>query len=158
MRRTLKSGLLAAAIVAAVGLTLLLGAQGLLAADGEEGVVTATVKINPLQVTLVVPGGPLAVGERFIVQAMVENRGETRIQRVAATLHLDTSSEPGLRVFGSDTRRLGQLKPFESRTAEWRLQALQVDSYVLMVTVSGIDVSDGAPLTAESDAEVISVE
>ncbi len=154
MRRTLKSGLLAMAMGVAAGLALLLGAQGLLAADGEEGVVRGTVKINPLVVSLTVPGEPVSVGERFTVQARVENRGESRIQRVTATLQLPS----GLEMRGPATRPLGTLQPLRSRSREWRLEAAQTGSFVLMVTADGIVASDGATVSAESGARIVTVE
>ena len=151
IRRTLRSGLLAVAIGVAAALALLLAANTLV--EGQEGVVTATVHVNPLLVSLTVPSEPVAVGERFTVQARVENRGESRIRRVTATLQLPE----GLEMRVPATRSLGSLRPFASRSMEWRLEAGEEGSYVLMVTADGIAASDGATVSAESGANVVTV-
>ena len=159
MSRTLKSGLLAVAIGVAAALALLLAAHTLV--QGQEGVVTATIKVNPLLVSLTVPGEPVLVGEPFTVQATVENQGESRIRRVTATLHLPTGLPllpPELEMRGPARRSLGALGPLRSRSTEWRLQAVQEGNFVLMVTASGIDASDGVTVTSESGAPVVTVE
>ncbi len=153
MRRTLKSALPAVAIGVTAALALLLAAHTLAASEGQEGVVTATIKVNPLLVSLTVPGEPVAVGQRFTVQARGENRGEGRIRRVTATLQLPA----GLEMRGPATRSLGTLGPLRSRSTEWRLEAVQAGSFVLMVTASGVDASDGTPVSAESGAKVVTV-
>ena len=145
----------------AVGLALLLAAQGLLAAEGQ-GSVTATVKVNPLVVSLTAPSGASA-GDEFTVRATVGNLGGSRIRRVTATLQLPAGM---LDVRGPDTHRLRPLEPFGRRSTEWQLTALESGDFVLMVTASGVDSSDrtllttesDAPLTTESDALVITVE
>lgn len=151
IRRTLRSGLLAVAIGVAAALALLLAAHTLV--QGQEGVVTATIQINPLLVSLTVPSEPVAVGERFTVQARVENRGESRIRRVTATLQLPE----GLEMRVPATRSLGTLGPLRSRSTQWRLEAVEEGSYVLMVTADGIAASDGATVSAESGANVVTV-
>ena len=151
IRRTLRSGLLAVAIGVAAALALLLAAHTLV--QGQEGVVTATIQINPLLVSLTVPSEPVAIGQSFTVQAHGENQGEGRIRRVTATLHLPTALE--MRV--PATRSLGSLRPFASRSREWRLEAVEEGSYVLMVTADGIAASDGATVSAESGANVVTV-
>jgi hypothetical protein len=153
MKRWRKLGPLALA----VGLALLAGADGLVASEDQQGVVTATVKVNPLAVSLEVPDEPVSVGQQFVVRAVVENRGRSRIRWLTATLHLDTSNESGLLVRGPVTRWLGVLQPLGSRWTEWRLKAVQGGSYVLMASASGVDASDGASLTAESSAKVITL-
>ena len=70
----------------AVGLALLLAAQGLLAAEGQ-GSVTATVKVHPLVVSLTAPSAPSA-GDTFTVRATGDNLGRSRIRRVTAPRHL----------------------------------------------------------------------
>ena len=151
IRRTLRSGLLAVAIGVVATLALLLAAHTLAASEGQEGVVTATIKVNPLLVSLTVPGEAVLVGERFTVQARVENRGESRLRRVTATLHLPTALETR----GPATRSLGSIGPFASRSREWRLEAAEAGSYVLLVTAEGID--DGSSVSAESGAKVVTV-
>ena len=141
------------ALALAVGLALLLAAEGLLASEGQ-GSVTATVKVNPLVVSLNISSGSVFVGEQFAVQATVVNLGGSRIRRVTATLHMPD----GLEVRGPTIHRLGSLRPFGSRDTEWRLTALQSGGFVLMVTASGVDASDRTLLTAESDASLITVE
>lgn len=155
MRRWWKLGPLAVAVGVAAGLALLLGASGLVFSEGEQGVVTATVKVNPLEVSLTVPASPVAVGEAFTVRATVENQGESRIRRPTATLQLPTAA---LEVRGPTIHRLRPLEPFGSRSTEWRLTAMETGSFVLMVTASGVDSSDRTLLTAESDARMITVE
>lgn len=153
MRRWWKLGPLAVAVGVAAGLALLLGTSGLVFSEGEQGVVSATVKVNPLQVTLLVPTEPISVGEAFTVQATVENQGESRIRRVTATLHVPD----GLDVRGPDTRRLRPLEPLGSRSTEWQLTATQPVGFVLMVTAEGVDASDRVTVSAESGANVITV-
>ena len=152
MSRTLRSGLLAAAIGVAAALALLLAANTLV--QGQEGVVTATIKINPLLVSLAVPSSPIAVGDDFTVLATVENQGESRIRRPTADLQLPA----GLDVRGPTIHRLGLLPPFSSRSTEWLLTAVQTGSFVLMVTASGIVASDGVTVSVESGAPIVNVD
>ena len=152
IRRKLKSGLLAVAIGVAAALVLLLAVYT--SVQGQEGVVTATIKINPLLVSLTVPSEPVAVGEPFSVQATVENQGESRIRRPTADLELPA----GLEVRGPTIHRLGLLPPFGSRDTEWLLTAAEPGNFVLMVTASGIDASDGVTVTVESVSKVVEVD
>ncbi len=147
------------ALLLALGLALMLAAEGLLAAQ-DQGSVTATVKVNSLLVSLTVPGEPVLVGEPFTVQATVENQGESRIRRVTATLDLPG----GLDVRGPAIHRLGTLRPFGSRSTQGRLEVVEEpgdaevpDGFVLRVTASGIDASDGTSVSAESGAKVVTV-
>lgn len=149
IRRTLRSGLLAVAIGVAAALALLLAAHTLV--QGQEGVVTATVHVNPLLVSLTVPGEPVAIGQSFTVQAHGENQGEGRIRRVTATLQLPE----GLEMRVPATRSLGTLGPLRSRSTQWRLEAIETGSFVLMVTAEGVD--DGSSVSAESGAKVVTV-
>lgn len=154
MRRMLKSALPAVARGAAAALALLLAANTLVASEGQEGVVTATIKVNPLLVSLTVPSSPVLVGERFTVLATVENQGESRIRRPAADLELPD----GLEVRGPTIHRLRILPPLGSRDTEWLLTAVKTGNFVLMVTAEGIDASEGVPVSAESGAKVFTVE
>ncbi len=151
MRRTLKSGLLAVAIGVAAAVALLLAAQTLV--EGQEGVVTATIKVNPLLVSLTVPSDPVAVGEPFTVQATVENQGESRIRRPTADLELPA----GLEVRGPTIHRLGMLPPFGSRDTEWLLTAVETGNFFLMVTAEGVDASDRVTVSAESLSKLVTV-
>lgn len=150
MKRWWKLGPLAVA----AGLALL-GSSGLVFSEGEQGVVNATVKVNPLGVSLTVPSSPVAVGEEFTVLATVENQGESRIRRLTLDLQLPTAA---LEVHGRTIHRLGSLRPFGSRNTEWELTAVQSGSFVLMVTAEGFDSSDGVAVSAESGAKVIAVD
>ena len=152
IRRKLKSGLLAVVIGVTAAIALLLFAYTLV--EGQEGVVTATIKINPLLVSLTVSSEPVAVGEPFSVQATVENQGESRIRRPTADLELPA----GLEVRGPTIHRLGLLPPFGSRDTEWLLTAAEPGNFVLMVTASGIDASDGVTVTVESVSKVVEVD
>lgn len=155
MRRALKSGLLAVAIGAAAAVAFLLAAYTLV--EGQEGVVTATIKVNPLLVSITVPSSPVAVGEPFTVQATVDNQGESRIQRPTADLWLPDGLEVRevFEVRGPTIHRLGSLRPFGSRDTEWRLTAVETGNFFLMVTASGIDASDGVTVSAESSAKMV---
>lgn len=157
MKRWWKLGSLAVAIGVAVGLALLLRPDGLFASGDEQGEVTATVRVSPLVVSLTVPDEPVSRGERFRVWARVENRGQSRIWMTTVTLHLDTSSEPGLRVYGRSTRPLGVLQPGAGRSRGWWLRGEQEGSYVLMATASGFDWSNRVWVTGESDAKVVTI-
>ena len=70
----------------------------------------------------------------------------------------------GLDVRGPAIHRLGTLRPFGSRSTQWRLEVVEEpveaeepDGFVLMVTASGIDTSDGISVTSVSGAKVVEV-
>ncbi len=142
------------ALLLALGLSLMLTAEGLLAAQ-DQGSVTATVKVNPLEVSLTIVPSTVSVGDQFTVQARVDNLGSSRIRRVTATLQV-----PGVLVDvrRPETKRLRPLEPFGDRFVEWQLTATGPGGFVLMVTASGVDSSDRIALTAEDQDDSLTAE
>ena len=141
-----------------VAFSLLVGglAGSGVAADETSGeTLTALVKVNPLEVSLLIPRDPIAVGERFAVQVDVHNHGEVRLRDVAVTLHV---AEESLAIGGPQKHRQGLLLGGHSMSRPWRLAALESGYLVIVASVSAVDESDGEVIIAESDAALLRVE
>jgi hypothetical protein len=129
-------------------------------ADGpsSEAVVNATVRINPLSISLKVPHSPQSAGERFEVKATLRNAGDSRLRDLDAVLHVVEA--PCLKVVRAPTRHRGLLRRHQQFTATWELQTLRnasCSSIVVVVSGSAIDEATGEVLTVESAASVITI-
>lgn len=117
-------------------------------ADG--GSVTATVRINPLVVTVSVPSS-VTVGEHFNVKVTIENHGESKIKRVVATIDLPD----GLSLGKSKAEKImGAIPPYKEKTVRWRVSAEKEGTYVILVSASGEDEPTGTLLTAEGSTTI----
>ena len=97
----------------------------------QEGIVSATVRPNPLEVKLTFPSSVL-VGEWFEVEAEVSNQGDITVSRVFATVNLPS----GMSVRGLK-KRLGDLAPSEKKVIKWMVKANKPGNYVVQVEVKG---------------------
>lgn len=113
--------------------------------------LVATVRINPLEVEVTAPS-PVSLGERFRVEAVVKNLGETRIKKTKVELFWD----PGLSLRGNPVRKMGVILGKESKTASWRITAEETGSYVILVEASGIE-GEGGDLVEASDTTIVQV-
>lgn len=101
------------------------------------GVIAATVRPNPLTVTVSSIPSEVAVGRRFAIEALVENQGSGSISDVVATIHYP---DPGLILDGDAAQSLEPST--EHGTARWELVAGKVGNYVIVVVVTGQVASD----------------
>ena len=100
-----------------------------------DGVITATVRPNPLSVTVSSAPSTVFVGHRFQIKARIENLGAEQISEAVATIHLPDS---GVTLLSSTAEQsLGTIR--KQRIAHWRLQADAVGSYIVQVSVTGQD-------------------
>ena len=96
------------------------------------GIVSATVRPNPLEVKLTFPSA-VPVGEWFEVTAEVSNKGDLGISKVSASL--DVSS--GISVRGKK-KRLGNLAAGEKKVVKWMIKVRRPGNYVAQVEAKGI--------------------
>lgn len=127
-------------------LSPLLGQSKVLAA---EGVVTATVSVNPLSVSVSAPDS-VFVDQHFKVEANIENYGSNKIKEALAIIQLPQ----GLTLKGKCERTIGMIPPHKKKTVAWRVRATEVGTYVIQVSVSGRDEATDALLTAQGSTIV----
>lgn len=111
---------------------LLFEAAGTGIVHAQSSVVTATVRPNPLEVSVSAPG-TVVVGKWFEVSADVSNLGSERIGQTVATLN--TLSE--LQVRGNNRKGLGSLGSGQTKIARWQARANTSGNFVVQVEASG---------------------
>jgi len=119
-------------------------------AAGGEGRVTATVRVNPLLLTVEAPER-VTTGRGFKIEAVVSNWGPVTLREVQATLY----PPEGLTVQGNTEKRLGNLQGGMTKKAAWRGQAEGPGVYVVLVIASAVDSETGAAVTAQGTANII---
>lgn len=112
--------------------------------------LVATVRVNPLKVE-VTTTSPVSVGQRFKVQAIINNLGQTRIKQAKAEIFLP----PGLSFKGNSEQNLGVILPNNSKTASWQIIAETPGDYFILVYASGIEEETGGLVKAEGTTPVI---
>jgi len=128
---------------------LLFVAAGAGIVHAQSGTVTATVRPNPLEVSVSAPS-PVAVGQWFDISADVSNLGSERIRQTVATLN--TPSE--LQVRGNNRKGLGNLGSGQTKIARWQARVNTSGNFVVQVEASGnlageqISASDTQPISA----------
>ncbi len=116
-----------------IGALLLLALVGGGKAWASEGAITATVTVNPLRVSVLVPSS-VTLGQAFEVEATVENRGGARIQSAAAAIGLPE----GLELVKHKTEpRLGTIPGHKGKSIIWQVRAIALGEYVISVSASG---------------------
>jgi len=96
------------------------------------GIVSATVRPNPLEVKLTFPSA-VPVGEWVEVTAEVSNKGDLVISKVSASL--DVSS--GISVRGKK-KRLGNFSPSEEKVVKWMIKVRRPGNYVAQAEAKGV--------------------
>jgi hypothetical protein len=120
---------------------------------GTEGTIVASVRPNPLKLTVQAPRSA-HLGESIRVQATLENAGSERLREVAVQLHLDTT---GFRMLGPARHQRGVLPGSDRLTVEWRVRPLETGDFVLLASATARDAGNGLDLTAESQAVLLTV-
>ena len=93
----------------------------------QSGVVTATVRPNPLKVS-VSPPGTVVVGQWFDISADIINLGSQTITGTTATIHTPTE----ITVKGPK-KKIGNLAGGQSKTVTWRAKANSSGNFVIQV-------------------------
>ena len=109
--------------------------------------LTATVRVNPLEVKLAAPS-KIPVRDWFEIEVLIFNKGSEAITKISAKMH--TPSE--LAVKGK-RKRIGTLGPGEITKVIWQAKANQAGDFVIQVDVEGF--LDGEKIS-ESDSTLIS--
>ena len=124
-----------------VALVCLLVAAG--SAFAQSATLTATVRVNPLQVKVIAPG-VVTVGEWFDISAKISNQGSDTVSKTTALMN--TPSE--LKVRGK-RKRIGNLAPGATETVIWRARANQAGSN-LVIQVNAQGFLDGEKISVSS--------
>lgn len=110
---------------------LLFVAAGTGVVHAQSGVVTATVRPNPLAVVVSVPG-TVVVGQWFDISADVANLGEQNISSTVATVHAPTEV-----TIKGPKKKVGDLAGGQTKTVTWRAKANSSGNFVIQVEASG---------------------
>jgi len=94
--------------------------------------LVATVSINPLTLELYAPT-TVVQGDSFKLKAEIGNRGQSKVQKVEATIFTDS----GLIVRGKETKKVGMIKGGDQKDAAWRIKAQEPGFYLITIEVRG---------------------
>ncbi len=114
--------------------------------------ITFSVRINPLVVEISAPT-EVDKGQKFIVEAVVSNRGDGTIRKASAMLELP--DELVLRK-KRKAKKLGKIRPGQSKTASWRVRAKNLGDARLKVEATGLDAISKESFSA-SDTMLVTV-
>ena len=149
---------LSRSLLALTALLLIVGGPAL-ASAGDSATLAAHVKANPLEVKLTLSDDHVAVGDRFVIEVAVKNRGEIALREVEFTLHLIES--PCLKVSGALAHYRGLLQGGRSVSHAWRVQAIEggpgCRSIVVAASASAVDQTDGETIRLESQALLLEI-
>ena len=114
-------------------LATFLGALVLVAGSAlaNSSLLTATVRPNPLSVTIDAPADVL-INQQFNVSADILNRGADTIERSRVTLHAPRDVQVQRRQI-----RLGSLTAGETITVSWQPRARNIGDFVMLVEATG---------------------
>lgn len=113
--------------------------------------IIATVRLNPLEVN-VTTSSPIFINNRTFIGAEVKNQGPYWVKDASATIFLPS----GLRLIsGSSTNNLGRIQGGKSKSARWRIQALEPGNYIILVEAKATDEPTGTILTASGSALLV---
>lgn len=113
--------------------------------------IIATVRPNPLMVTVSV-NSPILVKNQTFIGAEVKNQGPYLLKDASATIFLPA----GLKLIsGSSTNNLGRIQGGKSKSARWRIQALEPGNYIILVEAKATDEPTGTILTASGSALLV---
>ena len=103
--------------------------------------LTATVRPNPLSITIDAPADVL-INQRFNISADILNRGADTIERSRVTLHAprDVQTPRDVQIQRRQVH-LGNLTTGETITVSWQARARNVGDFVMLVEATG-DLAD----------------
>jgi len=142
--------LLAAALV----LLAFAAANTVAAQEAGEGVVGATVFVDPLSSELRVPRERVQVGRETTIRATVLNNGPVRSMEGTATLLIDTR---GVLIQGGPDLAVPPIRPHSERQVSWQVCGLAPGSYLAMAVITSADAA-GHPFRTETSAVLLEVE
>jgi len=116
--------------IIAIGLLLFVAAD-FGSAHAQGGVVTATVRPNPLKVSVSAQSS-VTVGQWFDISADVTNLGDLTITSTVATI----SSSTELTVKGPK-KKIGNLAGGQTKTVTWRAKANNSGTFIIQVEATG---------------------
>lgn len=99
----------------------------------QEGIVSATVRPNPLEVKISAPA-VVNVGQWFDINVDVTNFGTETINDVVVVIN----NPQGLSVKGKKSIALGNLLPGETKPFSWEAKVSQPLDYIVQVEATGL--------------------
>ena len=114
----------------------------------QSAVLTATVRPNPLDISLSAPPSVI-VGQWFEISAEITNRGLESVGKTVVVLH-----SPSELAVKKKKQQLKTLAPHETETVRWRAKATKVGSGLVVVEVKGV--LNGETITADETAIISS--
>jgi len=145
MRRTLLAMLATAFVFQLPG--------GDFAEAGDSAEVTATVRANPVSVTLFLSSATISVGWETSAVAQVDNAGPSPLTDVSVTLHVQPD---GVAAVDGFDRLLGVIGSTETASTTWDLCGLLPGNYVLLARATAT-MADGAVVETDSNARLLEV-
>ena len=136
-------------ILGVIAISLLLFvAAGTGVVHAQSGVVTATVRPNPLKISVSAPGS-VVVGQWFDISADVANLSNDPITQTIVKLN----SPPEIKVKAA-RKKIGNLAAHQTTTVIWQVKAIAAGNFVITAEASGkllgepISSSDSTTITS----------
>ncbi len=130
-----------------------------IASEDDSASLAALVKVNPLEVRLTLSDDSVNVGQRFLINVAVKNRGDTPLREMEMTLHVIES--PCLKLSGPLTHYRGLLQDGRSASHVWHVQAIEggseCRSIVVVASASAVDEADGETISLASQARLLEI-
>lgn len=114
----------------------------------QSGVITATVRPNPLEISVSAPGS-VTVGQWFDISAEIANLSDDPITRTIVILN----SPPEIKI-KAPRKKIGNLNAHQTVTVNWQAKANSAGNFVIQVEAEGN--LDGEQISS-SDSTVVSV-
>jgi hypothetical protein len=105
-------------------------------ANAESSSITASVRVAPIDVALVLSGSSARVGDKIRAQATVTNLGTSQLTGISVELRVDST---GLAIRGSAVTTISRLKSGASVSSTWTLCAVQPGNYLVMAHATAAD-------------------
>ena len=110
---------------------LLFVASSLGSVYAQNSIVTATVRPNPLEVSVSAPG-TVVVGQWFDINADIVNLGNQTITQTTATIHSSTAI-----TIKSSKKKIGDLAGGQTKAVTWRAKVNSSGTFIIQVDASG---------------------
>jgi hypothetical protein len=115
--------------------------------------VAISVRVSPLQATLVVAPKRVRVGQLVVAISQISNGGDSRILVAEPRLQYQTGA---LRVLLHIGSRETAIRPHAYRTDAWVLIAQRPGQFVLVASAAAMT-ADGVPIQVDSNGELLDV-
>jgi hypothetical protein len=133
----------------AIALAILVSAVNAGSLNAASASISASVEVAAHEVMLALSSAEVRVGDIVRADATLTNLGSSRLTGISVELRVDPT---GIKVRGDELLVVSRLQPRRTAMVSWKLCALQVGNYLVLVraTAGGVSVDSPARLLTVS--------